>query len=416
MNPTQAGETHRGDDPAHRNSHVLSAAPQNSVLIIAAEASSSLYAQRLLELWKLESFEVETFGIGSRAMEKLGFECLGRSEEMAVVGLQEVLKHLPLIRQVYKKLLVEADKRKPKFALLLDYPDFNLRLAKDLKKRGITVIYYISPQLWAWRTGRVKTIKKVVDRMLVLFPFEETFYLEHQVPVSFVGHPLLDELPQTNSAHERERFGISKDEIVLGLMPGSRRSEIGHHLDVQLQTAARLVSRNPKIRPILLVAPTLERDELRVKLAHLSFTVQIVKEDPLDMIGMADVILCASGTATLMVGLMEKPMVIMYKMTTLTGWVAKLLVTKTPFFGMVNLIMGRRAVPEFFQEQANPERMALEIEKMIADPVEYKKIQADLREMKVKLGARGATARVAEVLKPYFVASTRGPSAGRSGF
>ncbi|MES2962484.1 MAG: lipid-A-disaccharide synthase, partial [Bdellovibrionota bacterium] len=235
----------------------------DSVLIIAAEASSSLYAQRLLQAWKANGREVEAFGIGSRSMEAEGFECLGRSEEMAVVGVQEVLKHLPHIKKVFYSLLEQTEKRKPKFALLLDYPDFNLRLAKELKKRGVTVIYYISPQVWAWRTGRVKQIRKNVDHMLVLFPFEEPFYREHGVKVDFVGHPALDELPQYSTSNDlkiqRHRFGLGDDDVVLGLMPGSRNSEIEHHLRSQLEAAALLVRRNPKIRPLLMVAPTLER-------------------------------------------------------------------------------------------------------------------------------------------------------------
>lgn len=377
----------------------------DSVLIIAAEASSSLYAQRLLELWKKQGRDISAFGIGSRDMENLGFKCLGRSEEMAVVGLQEVLKHLPHIKKVFYSLLEEAEKRKPKFALLLDYPDFNLRLAKELKKRGIKVIYYISPQVWAWRTGRVKTIKKVVDHMLVLFPFEETFYKENNVRVDFVGHPALDELPETLSETTRKthrnRFGLADDDIVLGLMPGSRRSEIEHHLKSQLEAARILARENPRVRPVLLAAPTLDREYLKSAMGDVSFPIQIIKESPLDMIGLSDVVLVASGTATLMVGLMEKPMVIMYRMNPVTAFLAKRLVNKTPFFGMANLIMNREIVRELFQEEANPKKMATELGRLINDPELYARVQGDLREMKVRLGNRGATEKVASILEEY---------------
>jgi lipid-A-disaccharide synthase len=376
----------------------------DSVLIIAAEASSSLYAQRLLELWKTAGRDIDAFGIGSRDMEKLGFECIGRSEEMAVVGLQEVIKHLPLIRNVYNKLLDQAEKRKPKFALLLDYPDFNLRLAKDLKKRGIKVIYYISPQVWAWRTGRVKAIKKIVDHMLVLFPFEEDFYRMHNVRVDFVGHPLLDELPPSRNESERkirrQRFGITENDVVLGLMPGSRRSEIQHHLRTQLEAAKILGKRNPRVRPVLMVAPTLERDEIKHAIGNFELPLQIIKENPLDMIDLADVILVASGTATLMVGLMEKPMVIMYRMNAVTAWFAKRLVTKTKFFGMANLIMDRAVVPELFQEDANPERLASELQRLI-DPENHGRVVNDLKQIKDRLGKKGATANVFRILDGY---------------
>lgn len=378
----------------------------DSVLIIAAEASSSLYAQRLLEKWRASGRKIQAFGIGSRDMEKLGFECLGRSEEMAVVGLQEVLKHLPLIRRVFHGLLDAAEKRKPKFALLMDYPDFNLRLAKELKARGIKVIYYISPQVWAWRTGRVKLIRRVVDRMLVLFPFEEPFYREHGVQANFVGHPLLDELPEKRSDRdrllERQRYGIGPEDLVLGLMPGSRRSEIQHHLKTQLAAAALLVRKNPRVRPVLMVAPTLDRDELQAQLGNLSFPLQIIKENPLQMISLADAILVASGTATLMVGMMEVPMVIMYRMNSITAWLARRLVTKTKFFGMANLIMDRQVVPELFQEEANPERLAEEIGKVLFDPAESARVKRELAGLHERLGSRGATENVARILDVEF--------------
>ncbi len=380
---------------------------KDSCLIIAAEASSSLYAQRLLEHWKSEGREVEAFGVGSREMERLGFFCIGRSEEMAVVGLQEVVKHFPLIRRTFHQILEECEMRKPKFALLLDYPDFNLRLAKELKKRGIRVVYYISPQVWAWRTGRVKLIRKVVDHMLVLFPFEEKFYREHDVKADFVGHPLLDELPAEQSPSDlkarRQKFGIGDNEVVLGLMPGSRWSEINHHLETMLETAELMVKRNPRIRPILLVAPSLDRNELRLKIGDVNFPLQIIKEAPLDMISLTDVILVASGTATLMVGLMGKPMVIMYRMNSMTAWLAKKLVTKTPFFGMANLIMNRQIVPELFQDDANPKRLTEELSKFVEDDQERARVIADLAQIKDQLGSKGATLKVAELLKEYWV-------------
>ena len=377
-----------------------------SVLIIAAEASSSIYAQRLLEHWKAQDQNVRAFGIGSRGMEKLGFEVLGRSEDLAVVGLQEVIAHFPLIRKTFHSLVDEAAKRKPKFALLLDYPDFNLRIAKKLKKLGIPVIYYISPQVWAWRTGRVNLIKKVVDHILVLFPFEEEFYRKNEMKVSFVGHPLLDELHRESfdenvRRERRQRYGVQDNEFVIGLMPGSRRSEIKHHLQVQLDTLRELMKIHPKVRPFLLVAPSLDRDEISRQITGVDLPIQIVKDDPVKMVQLTDAILCASGTATLMVGLMEKPMVIMYRMNSVTAWLAKKLVTHTKFFGLVNLIMDERVVPELFQEQANPKDMARELSRYVSDQQYRESTQSKLKQVKQKLGARGATEKVANILTEY---------------
>lgn len=388
----------------------------DSVLIVAAEASSSLYAQRLLETWKAQGCEVGAFGIGSRDMERVGFECLGRSEELAVVGLQEVLAHFSDIWGVFHRLLSEAERRKPKFALLLDYPDFNFRLAKRLKALGIPVVYYISPQIWAWRKGRIRLVRRYVDRMLVLFPFEKDFYEAYGVQVDFVGHPALDEIAASlfdpkALVERRQRFNLGPDEIVLALMPGSRRSEIKHHLATQLEAARLVVAAEPAVRVLLLVAPTLDRGEIRDRLGDVGFPIQLVKEPPMEMISLADIVLVASGTATLMVGMLEKPMVIMYRMNSVTAFLAKRLVKGTPFFGMVNLIMGRQVVPELFQEAANPERLASEILALVRDPNRRSAVRADLKEVRRRLGESGATGKVAAILSRYL----RGPQAETRG-
>ncbi len=386
-----------------------------SVLIVAGEASSSLYAQRLLEKWQADGIEVEAFGIGSRQMEALGFECLGRSEELAVVGLQEVLAHLPQIRHVLNALVAQAEKRRPRFALLLDYPDFNFRLAKKLKHLGIRVIYYISPQLWAWRTSRIKLVQKYIDRMLVLFPFEEKFYRDRGISADFVGHPALDEMDASLFhtpllLEKRHRYGIADDELVLALMPGSRRSEIKHHLRTQLEAARIVTLQSPKVRPVILVAPTLEREfiqeQIREQMGSVDFPVQLIKDEPLEMISLADIVLVASGTATLMVGLMEKPMVIMYRMNALTAFFARLLVRHTKYFGMVNLVMDRQVVPELFQDDANPERLAKEILVFANDPRHRENIRSELKDLKNRLGSRGATTEVARILSAYLERKT----------
>ncbi len=380
---------------------------KKEVMIIAAEASSALYAERLLQYWNKTSEEVpHCFGVGNYAMESIGFECIGRSEEMAVVGLQEVIAHWSLIKNTYKKLLEEAKKRKPKFALLLDYPEFNLRMAKDLKALGIKVIYYISPQIWAWRTGRVHNIRKVVDRMLVILPFEKDFYQKYNVPVEFVGHPLLDEIdPKLFDRgfinFKREKFGLKKDDLVLGLMPGSRKSEIKHHLTAQLEASRLLIQKYPHLKIVLLLAPTLDRKLIMAELQKFDLPIQIIKDQPMEMIAITDMILCASGTATLMVGLLHKPMVIMYRMNAFTAKVAKLLVNKTPFFGMANLILNERAVPELFQEEADPELLVKNLSVFIDSKEKYDQTARNLAQLQYKLGEKDATARVAKILDEY---------------
>jgi lipid-A-disaccharide synthase len=377
------------------------------ILIVAAEASSCLYAQRLLEHWRDRGVKVEAFGIGNAAMAKLGFECIARAEDIAVVGVQEVINHWPEIKKAFYGCLTAAQERKPHAVLLLDYPDFNLRLAKKLKALGIPVAYYISPQVWAWRQGRVKLIRKVISKMLVVFPFEVDFYKKHEVDVEFVGHPLLDELKpdyfnSSQRAIHRARYGIGPDEIALALMPGSRNSELNHHLETQLETAKILVARFPKVRPMLFVAPNFSIDQVREKLGDVDVPLILIQDEPFAMIDLADVVLCASGTATLMVGLLEKPMVIMYKMNAFSAFLAKRFVTATKYFGLINLVLDDKVVPEVFQEEASSQNLAKLLGDMIESSEVRSVIQARLKRAKERLGSAGATARVAAALEKFW--------------
>ncbi|MCX7977716.1 MAG: lipid-A-disaccharide synthase [Bdellovibrionaceae bacterium] len=377
----------------------------SSVMIVAAEASSALFAQRLLEHWKTTRPELKAFGVGTHEMEALGFERLGKAEDMAVVGAFEIIQHYPLLRSVFDKLVEEASKRRPKVVIVLDYPEFNLMLSKKLKQLGLKVVYYVSPQVWAWRQGRVKTIKKYCEKVFLLFPFEVPFYARHQVPYEFVGHPILDELDERlldpESIHQRRRrCGIADDEIVLGLMPGSRRGEIRNHFSIQLEVARRLAQKHPKLKIIVLVAPTREKEELLPYLESFPYPYILMKDEPFRMISLTDFVLAASGTATLMVGLLEKPMVIMYRMSFLTSLFARLVVRG--HFGLVNLIAGREIVPERFQERANPDHLFELMDRYITHPEYAAQVKEELKVLKTKLGDKGATLRVARSLEEYF--------------
>lgn len=378
----------------------------SDILIVAGEASSALYAQRLMEHWLKIGQPVKAFGVGSQAMEKLGFERLGRSEDMAVVGLTEVLKHYSEIKKVFLEILKQVQLRKPKVILLLDYPDFNLRLAKELKPLGIPIVYYISPQIWAWRKSRIHDIRKLVDKMLVVLPFEKDFYKNYGVDVEFVGHPLLDEVksdyfsePQRDEA--RSRYGILSNEICIGLMPGSRKSEIRHHLITQVQAAEILHKQNNKIKFALLVAPTLSKEAIQGLLPRYDIPLTIIQDDPLKMVSLVDIVLCASGTATLVVGLLKKPMVIMYKMNALSAFLARIVVKGTQHFGLINLVLGKRVVPELFQNEASPERLSAELLRYIESEKYKKAVVEDLSSVQPILGSKGATVRVAEILRPF---------------
>lgn len=376
------------------------------VLIVAAEASSGLFAQRLLELWRSQKKELHAFGVGTPEMEAMGFERLGKSEEMAVVGAAEIIEHFSDLKAVFNRLVEEAVKRRPKVAIVMDYPEFNLMLSKKLHALGIPVVYYVSPQVWAWRKGRVETIRKYCRKVLLLFPFEVPFYRDKGVPHEFVGHPVLDELnpkyftPEYRHLH-RSRCGIQDDEIVIGLMPGSRRGEIKQHLQIQLEVARRLYREYKKIRILLMVAPTRSKEEIQDQLGDVRFPIMVLKDDPNEMIHLADYILVASGTATLMVTLLEKPMVIMYKMKWLTGLVAKLIVRGVRFFGLPNLIDGEEIVPERWQSGANPDELFALMKDYLDHPEKAEHTRRRLAAIKDKLGQKGATARVARALEEY---------------
>lgn len=377
------------------------------VLIVAAEASSSLFAQRLLEQWKTEKRDIHCFGVGSDQMEGLGFERLGKSEEMAVVGAAEIIEHFGKLKAVFNSLVREAELRRPRVAIVMDYPEFNLMLAKKLHGLGIPVVYYISPQVWAWRKGRVETIKKYCQKVFVLFNFEVPFYQDKGVACEFVGHPVLDELDdkffsESYRKNHRHRCGIQDDQIVIGLMPGSRRIELRQHLDLQMEVVRRLYKNFPQIRVLLMCAPSVDKEKLREQIGDVRFPFILLKDDPFEMIHLADYVLVASGTATLQVALLEKPMVIMYRMKWLTGIFAKIFVRGVRFFGIVNLILGYEAVPERWQGGANADEIYRLMARYLQDPKHAEHVRSELKKVRSHLGDRGATKRVSLALEEFF--------------
>lgn len=321
-----------------------------------------MYAAELLKTWQERGLDVTAFGIGSREMEALGFKIVARSEDLAVVGLQEIIANWSVIKKAFHDLVEVAEQERPDVVLLMDYPEFNLRFAKKMRRLSLPIIYYISPQIWAWRTYRVHKIKKLVDLMLVIFPFEKDFYQKYGVSSEFVGHPLVELLhklsPAPQSLIDLRAFLHAPRKHLLGIMPGSRRSEIKHNFQSQIEVALEVQRRDPNVEPVILVAPSLDLVEMKDKAKAYGFQGELIQRDPFLMIQAMDTILCASGTATLMVGLCRKPMVIMYKMNSLTAFFAKRLVRHIPYFGMVNLILNQEAVPERFQEKANTQEMS----------------------------------------------------------
>jgi lipid-A-disaccharide synthase len=366
------------------------------LLVVATEASADLHAARAVEELRLLRPGLRAFGMGGSRLEAAGVELLHRAEEMSVMGLTEVLPKIPVILRILRNLTAAAEARRPRVALLVDSPDFNLRLAERLKRLGVKVVYYVSPSVWAWRRRRVKTIARVVDRMLCILPFEERFYAGTGVSARFVGHPFADRpLPEPADRY-RARLALPPGRTTVALVPGSRRSEVKRIFPAMLEAAERVRERHPDAQFVVPVAPTLDEATLRPYLAaHRTLEVKLVPGQADAVVGASDAALVKSGTSVLEAALMLRPLVVVYKLSWLTYLVARLLVRLTSF-GLVNLLAGRTVVPELLQRQASPERMAQELEKLLTDREARERQLAGLREVRASLGEPGAPQRVAE--------------------
>jgi lipid-A-disaccharide synthase len=368
----------------------------DEILIVAGEASADLHAARALaELQRLRP-GLTAFGVGGPALRGAGLEALYPAEEICVMGLGEVLPRIPRILAILRGLARAAAERRPRVALLVDLPDFNLRLAAKLKKLGIKVVYYVSPTIWAWRRGRARKIAKVVDRMLCILPFEPKAYEGTGVAARFVGHPFAEKPPPSAPEAYRAELGLAVDRPTIALVPGSRPSEIARIFPHMLGAAERLLARHPGAQFVVPVAPTLSRAQLTAHLAEYpGLDVRLVDGKTAEVVGASDGAIVKSGTSTLEAGLMLRPMIVVYRVSWLTYVVGKLLV-KISFFSLVNLLAGRRVVPELLQTEASAERMAAELESLLTDgPIREAQL-AGLREVRGTLGSPGAPLRVAE--------------------
>ncbi len=366
------------------------------ILIVAGEASADLHASRVLEELRALRPEVKAFGVGGPRLRAAGLEALAPAEDISVMGIAEVLPRLPRILGILRALRLAAAERRPRAALLVDLPDFNIRLAAKLKKLGIPVIYYVSPTIWAWRPKRARKIAKVVDRMLCILPFEERFYEGTGVSARFVGHPLADRLPPSSPERYREELGLAPARTTVALVPGSRPSELRRMFPAMLAAAELIRGTRPDAQFVVPVAPTLSREQLEPYLAgHRTIEVKLVDGHTEEVVGASDAALVKSGTSTLETALMLRPMVVVYRLSWLSYLVGRLLV-RIAHFALVNILAGRGLVPELLQRDASPERMAAEIERLLGDRGARDAQLQGLREVRDSLGQPGAARRVAE--------------------
>jgi lipid-A-disaccharide synthase len=392
------------------------------VLISAGEASGEMYGAELLAaLRELNSSSIECFGMGGERMSDAGCELVVHARDVAVVGLVEVLSHLPGIYREFHKLLAEVDRRRPDVAVLIDFPDWNFRLARQLHRRGIPVVYYVSPQLWAWRKSRLKLVQRYVSEMLVIIPFESEFYAQHGVQVEFVGHPLSElESPRVSREEFARRWGLDASKTWLALLPGSRRKELRLNLPAMLAAAERL---GAEFEFVLPVASTLDKDWVRqqialcaaesgnspaggphppkrgvqvagglhppvvgecgVKADHSRVKVKLTSDSRATLFH-ARVGVVASGTATVEAALIGTPFVMVYRVAGLTWTLGRHLV-QLPYYGMVNLVAGRQVVPELIQQRFTPESVEREVRALLEDGPARQRMTEALAEVRGKL-------------------------------
>ncbi|WP_298268313.1 lipid-A-disaccharide synthase [Geobacter sp.] len=367
-------------------------------MIVAGEASGDLHGSNLVkEALRLDP-SLTFFGIGGSRMREAGVETLVDASEMAVVGLVEVLAHFDVIARAFTTMRRIIRSAPPDLLILIDYPDFNLMLAKVARRAGVKVLYYISPQVWAWRVGRVRKIARLVDRMAVVFPFEVPFYEKEEVPVTFVGHPLADIVRPTMTRGEAvATFGLDPGRRTVGLFPGSRRGEIARLFPVILESAALLKERYPDLQFILPLAPSLTMADIAPQLTATGLDVTVIRETVYDVMQVCDAIVTVSGTVTLEIALMGVPMTIIYKVSPLTYHVGKRLI-RVDHIGICNIVAGERVVPELIQHEASAERIAAEIGRYLDDGEYAAAVRGRLSLVKEKLGAGGCSARVAALV------------------
>jgi lipid-A-disaccharide synthase len=375
----------------------------NRVMIIAGEASGDLHGARLVTAMKACRPELSFCGMGGRELAAAGVDILFEAKKIAVVGIVEVFSHLPDIlaaRKILRKALVQD---RPSLLILIDFPDFNLMLAKFAKKLGIPVFYYISPQVWAWRSGRVKTISQRVDRIGVILPFEEEFYRSRGVVADYVGHPLLDSVSSSSSREEFCRsYGIDPNATCIGLLPGSRKKEISSLLPTLLQAGQRLQKKSAKKLVFLLpLASTVSEEEIRdngLDEFGQGLDLYLIKEKRYDMMAACAAAVVVSGTVTLELAILNTPMVVVYKVSPRTYFLGKLLVNKEiKHFSLVNLIAGKEVVPELLQEEVTMERIEEELSSILFHSERREEMLKGLFYVRNCLGKPGASDKAAQL-------------------
>jgi len=368
-----------------------------NIMILAGEPSGDIHGGHLCRELKNISPGIQLFGMGGPKMEEAGFEVVHRIGDTGVVGFWEVYKELGKYWKIFKKMVAVMEERRPDAVILIDYPGFNIRFARKAHQLGIKVYYYISPQLWAWGQWRIKKIRRYVDKMLVIFPFEKEFYNSHGIEAEFIGHPLIGTLNLDLSKEEcQKHLGITSSPMI-GLLPGSRRGEIEKILPILIETAKILQEKIPEAKFILPIASIELRPLIEDQLKQTSVKIRTREGSGKEIIVASDLLILASGTVTLEASVYLTPMIIVYKISFFSWLMGKILI-KIPFIGLVNIVRGQKIIPEFIQYQARPEAVAQAGLEILTQPEIRERMIGELKIVRDKLGRPGAATRAAAVI------------------
>lgn len=371
--------------------------PNNKLLIITGEVSGDLIGASLIRELKSLQPELIITGIGGDRMKSSGMNLIYHSDQMAILGFVEVIKHLPFIRQVRKKIIETVIQENIRCVVLIDYPGFNLNIAKKLKERGIKIIYYVSPQIWAWAKGRVKKVQRFVDKMLVVFPFEVEFYNNEKVNVEYVGHPLVERISQYNFFSKEDffaKYNLDEEKKTLLVMPGSREQEVKEIFPETIK-AADMLAKKFDLQVVVAKSKNIDAKVFRDLSVSEKFT--LIEDHNYELMKYSYFGIIKSGTSTLEAGYFTLPMVVVYKTSSLTYLIGKQLI-KLDKIGMVNILLDKMVVPELIQNEANSENIINTTSKIISDEKIYQSIKHKLEFVKEKLGSGGASKKAAKTI------------------
>lgn len=366
-----------------------------TIVMVAGEVSGDMHAANVIRALKSQDKTLFICGVGSRAMRAAGAKILIEADDLAVVGITEAIAKAPGLLKARTQLKQLLAGLKPSLLILIDFPDFNLHIAKIAKKLGIPILYYISPQIWAWRAGRAKKIKATVDHMAVILPFEKSFYQKYDIPATFVGHPLMDRLPTRTRVMDHKP--LVPDRPVVGLLPGSRDREVSTLLPTMLQAGKLLQKELRNVQFSVSCAPSIDRAHIANLIAkHPLDNIEISNEPVSDLFAKCHLTIVASGTVTLEAALCATPMIITYAISPISYWLGRLLI-KVEHIGLVNLIAEKRIVPELVQKEATPEKIFQQAHRILTDQQQYQQTYDDLLRVRDRLGQPGAAQKVAQI-------------------